>query len=51
MQDIQQLRVFPQFSSNFQTTFPLFDIVTHVTRCFGLTPEHRECKHPLFNAA
>ena len=42
---------FHSFSSNFQTTFHLFDIVTHVTRCFRLTPQHRECKHPLFIAA
>ena len=37
---------FHNFSSNFQTTFPLFNIVTHVTHCFRLTPQHRECKHP-----
>ena len=42
---------FHNFSSNFQTTFLLFDIVTHVTHCFRLTPQHRECKHPLFDAA
>ena len=42
---------FHNFSSNFQTTFPLIDIVTHVTRCFRLTPQRRECKHPLFYAA
>ena len=42
---------FHNFSSNYQTTFPLFDIVTHVTRCFRLTPQHRECKHPFFDAA
>ena len=38
------------FSSNFQTTFPLFDIETHVTYYFRLTPQLRECKHPLFDA-
>ena len=43
--------LFHNFSLNFQTTFPLFDIVTHVTRCFRLTPQHRGCKHPLFDAA
>ena len=42
---------FYNFSSNFQTTFSLFDIVTHVTCCFRLTPQHRECKHPFFYAA
>ena len=51
MLDIQQLRVFHNFSSNFQTIFPLFDIVTHVTRDFRLTPQHRERKRPLFDAA
>ena len=43
--------IFHNFSSNFQTTFPLFDIVTHVTHCFRLMPQHRECKHPLFDEA
>ena len=43
-------KFFHNFSSNFQTTFPLFGIVTHVTRSFRLTPQHRECKHPLFDA-
>ena len=38
---------FHNFSSNFQTTIPFFDIVTHVTCCFRLTPHLRECKHPL----
>ena len=42
---------FHNFSSNFQTTFPLFDIVTHITCCFRLTPQLRERKHPLFDAA
>ena len=42
---------FHNFSSYFQTTFPLFDIVTHVTGCFRLMPQHRECKHPLFDEA
>ena len=42
---------FRNFSSNYQTTFPLFDLVTHVTCCFRLTPQLRECRHPLFDAA
>ena len=43
-------KFFHNFISKFQTTFPLFDIVTHVTRCFRLTPQRRECKHPLLDA-
>ena len=42
---------FHNLSSNFQTTFPLFDKAAHVTCCFRLTPKFRECKHPLFDAA
>ena len=42
---------FHNFSSNFQTALPLFDIVTRVTCCFRLTPQLRECKHPLFDSA
>ena len=42
---------FHNFSSNYQTLFPLFDIVTHVTCYFRLTPQHRGCKHPLIDAA
>ena len=45
------MQVFAQFSPNFQITFSLFDIVTHVTGCFRLTPQLIEYKHPLFNAA
>ena len=43
--------IFHNFSSNFQTTFPLFNIVTHVTRCFRLTPRSTECKHLLKDSA
>ena len=37
---------FHNFSSNFQTTFPLFDMVTHVTRCFRLTPNIESANIP-----
>ena len=37
---------FHNFSSNFQASFPFFNIVTHVTRCFRLTPQHRDANIP-----